>query len=175
MMVIPSATAVSDGMAVQSIARTPVSRASAVEETGTSWSPAPDVAPFEAGTQRFSAADWTSLERGLKQRFEAVSACLHELITGTSVPGFLRESPELAVALQKTLAPIAGISRTDILWGWFGTTDFSIDSNGETLVLDHDFSLPTGLERLAGAAAGVRQPRQPPAPPADPEPDRRSC
>lgn len=151
MMVIPSATAVSDGVAVQSIARTPVSRASAVEETGSTWNSTPDLASTEPEPFRFSTGGWNSLERGIKQRFEAVSACLYELVTGKSVPGFLRDSPELAVALQKTLAPIAGISRTDILWGWFGTTDFSIDSNGETLVLDHDFSLPTGLDRLAGA------------------------
>ncbi len=149
MMAIPATTAMSDGVAVQSVARTPVSRASAVEETGTDWGSAVDDRELDTETRRLSGADWSHLERGLKQRFEAVSACMQELVGGKSVPGFLRESPELAIALQKILAPIAEISRTDILWGWFGTTDLSLDPNGETLVLDHDFSLPTGLERLA--------------------------
>ena len=65
-----------------------------------------------------------------------------------------------AVAVQKVLAPIAGISRTDIFWGWFGTTDLSIDAEGQILVLDHDFSLPTGLERLvSGAESGAMNDR----------------
>jgi uncharacterized circularly permuted ATP-grasp superfamily protein len=155
MMTIPSATTVSDEVAVQSIARTPVSRASEVEETGSDWESGSRSAVAVDSSQIFSAHEWARLESGLKQRFEAVSACLQELSSGKTVPGFLRESPELAVAVQKVLAPIAGISRTDIFWGWFGTTDLSFDADGQILVLDHDFSLPTGLERLvSGSESG---------------------
>jgi len=160
MMTIPSTTTVSGEVAVQSDVRTPISRAGGVEETGREWEAGSSAAGTVDSFQTFSARDWAELEVGLKQRFEAVSACLQELATGKTVPGFLRESPELAVAVQKVLAPIAGISRTDIFWGWFGTTDLSIDAEGQILVLDHDFSLPTGLERLAsGAESGAMNDR----------------
>ncbi len=48
----------------------------------------------------------------------------------------------LAVAVQKVLAPIAPISRTgkiDIIWGWLGTTDLSVDgsrSNSSGVLLE---------------------------------------
>ncbi len=98
--------------------------------------------------QSLSASQWKLLERGIRQRFEAVSACLDEIVRLRSVPAFLKQCPFLTAQIGSMLTPLSEMSRSDIAWTWLGSTDVHFSCSGELTVLDHNFSLPTGMDCL---------------------------
>lgn len=107
--------------------------------------------PATEGSYRRALPDdkWQLLEQGLHQRFEAVSACMEEIVSRRNTPSFLKQSSYLPTAVATLLQPIDGTAPADVAWTWLGSTDIHWASTGELTVLDHDFSLPTGLEKLA--------------------------
>ena len=99
------------------------------------------------------------LDRGLWQRFEAISACLNEIVCGGRVPAYLRECGFLTSRIQAGLQPLTNSVRAEVAWTWFGSTDIHLKANGELTVFDQNFSLPTGLQALSSfAAEGQRLP-----------------
>lgn len=88
------------------------------------------------------------LERGLRQRFEAVNACLDVIVRERNVPEFLKTCGFIQSKIQAVLGPIMGSERSDVAWAWLGSADVQITRDGQLTVFDHNFSLPTGLDLL---------------------------
>jgi len=92
---------------------------------------------------------WRLLELGLKQRFDSVAACMDRIVSRGMIPAFLNGSDYLPKAMAAALGPVQGVTRCDVAWTWLVSTDLYWAPTGELTVLDHNFSLPTGLERLS--------------------------
>jgi uncharacterized circularly permuted ATP-grasp superfamily protein len=100
-----------------------------------------------------SSSQWSLLEQGLRQRFEAVNACLDEIVRGRRVPAYLRECGFLTSHIRASLGPLSDSLRSEVAWTWFGSTDIHLKANGELTVFDQNFSLPTGLQTLTSNSA----------------------
>lgn len=101
-----------------------------------------------------NATQWQLLEKGLRQRFEAINACLDEIVRGHRVPAYLRDCGFLTSRIRSSLGPLSDSLRSEVAWTWFGSTDIHLKANGELTVFDQNFSLPTGLQTLTSNAAG---------------------
>ena len=101
-----------------------------------------------------NAPQWQLLEKGLRQRFEAINACLDEIVRGRRVPAYLRDCGFLTSRIRSSLGPLSDSLRSEVAWTWFGSTDIHLKANGELTVFDQNFSLPTGLQTMASNAAG---------------------
>ena len=107
--------------------------------------------------QPVQSVSWDLVERGLMQRFEALQVLMERLAAGRALPASLQITGNSELGKQFRLLapgplnphrpPASGAS-----WTWFGATDLVLTPDGGIHVLDQDFSLPTGLERLAGAS-----------------------
>ncbi len=98
---------------------------------------------------------WRLLERGLRQRFEAVNACLSEIVRRRFVPGYLDDSAFMQEKIATALGPILGTNTNDLAWAWLGSTDVHLSRNGRLTVLDHNFSLPNGFDAFATLEAAT--------------------
>ena len=101
-----------------------------------------------------NSTQWQLLEKGLRQRFEAINACLDEIVRGRRVPSYLRDCGFLTSRILSSLGPLSDSLRSEVAWTWFGSTDIHRKANGELTVFDQNFSLPTGLQTLTLDAAG---------------------
>lgn len=99
-----------------------------------------------------NSAQWRLIEQGLRQRFEAINACLDEIVRGRRVPAYLRDCAFLTARIRSCLGPLFDTTRSEVAWTWFGSTDVHLKANGELTVFDQNFSLPTGLHALTSAA-----------------------
>ena len=93
---------------------------------------------------------WKFLEAGLQQRFQALAAFLQHLITEKRLPEFLQRlnSVGLESVCRQWLLPLGDLKAQNIPWTWFGATDLVLEADGSVVVMDQDFSHPSGLERL---------------------------
>jgi uncharacterized circularly permuted ATP-grasp superfamily protein len=98
-----------------------------------------------------SSSQWGLLDKGIRQRFEAVNACLDEIVRGRRVPVYLRECGFLTSRIRTSLGPLSDSLRSEVAWTWFGSTDIHFKANGELTVFDQNFSLPTGLQTLTSS------------------------
>jgi uncharacterized circularly permuted ATP-grasp superfamily protein len=120
----------------------------------------PAVPCFEASCrvqQSAPSVSWDLIERGLAQRFEALQVFMERIAGGRVLPASLQISTDSAIGGQlRRLIPGSfgsyAASQVGALWTWFGSTDLLLTADGSISVVDQDFSLPTGLERLSGAA-----------------------
>lgn len=101
-----------------------------------------------------NSSQWGLLEKGIRQRFEAVNACLDEIVRGRRVPSYLRECGFLTSRIRASLGPLSDSLRSEVAWTWFGSTDIHLKANGELTVFDQNFSLPTGLQTLTSSGVG---------------------
>jgi uncharacterized circularly permuted ATP-grasp superfamily protein len=109
-----------------------------------------------------SGVQWDQLGEGIKQRFEAMQIFMELLLKGRKLPESLR-IPVDSVLFRRMRHLAGGLSGHcrgpvgEAAWTWFGATDFALRPDGELCVVDQDFSLPSGLERLSevsGYSAG---------------------
>ncbi len=107
---------------------------------------------------RLTDSQWQLLERGLRQRFEAVTACMEELTRHQRVPHFLDRSKGWQSHWRMLAPAISRIERNDVPWAWFASSDIHLSASGELSVYDHNFSLPTGLDRLASVLTAANAP-----------------
>lgn len=95
-----------------------------------------------------SSVQWQFLEQGLRQRFQAINACLDEIVRGNRVPAYLAHCGFLTSRFHATLGPLSDSVRTEVAWAWFGSSDIHLTASGEFTVFDQNFSLPTGLQAI---------------------------
>lgn len=92
---------------------------------------------------------WTQIACGIRQRMEAVSACLDQVFMGRRLPEFLLQSSSVVRLLRRFTDQIGEVTRRSISWGWLASTDLYIAADGQIMVIDQNLSSPTGIELLA--------------------------
>jgi uncharacterized circularly permuted ATP-grasp superfamily protein len=107
------------------------------------------VAQGEGSAAKLDGSHWELLERGLRQRFAAVRACLDEIFCRQNIPSYLREFGFIEAQIKSLFGTVLNNSQPNAGWTWFGSTDVHLSSSGQLTVLDHNFSLPTGLDLLS--------------------------
>jgi uncharacterized circularly permuted ATP-grasp superfamily protein len=148
-------SALNAGSTLQATAITPVRTSSISNPEPMNTGFVPKISALPSGTQECSLGDdrLKDLSRGIQQRLEAVDAFLTDVTTHRNIPGFLRHHPlalKIAESIPRSLSGLTpGIGR----WSWLVSTDLYISGCGEAVIVDHNFSCPTGFERLAGLMA----------------------
>ena len=99
--------------------------------------------------QSLSFGEWAQIACGIRQRMEAVSACLDHVFMGRRFPEFLLQSSSVVRLLRTFTDQIGEVTRKSISWGWLASTDLYIAADGRIIVIDQNLSSPTGLELLA--------------------------
>jgi uncharacterized circularly permuted ATP-grasp superfamily protein len=92
---------------------------------------------------------WAQISCGIRQRMEAVSMCLNEVFSHATIPEFLSQSASFGRMLRPIMEQIGDVQRKSISWGWLASTDLHVDVSGEITVIDHNLSVPTGIELLS--------------------------
>lgn len=98
--------------------------------------------------QPLSFSQWAQISCGIRQRMEAVSACLNEIFTRAAIPRFLVQNASLVRTLRALTDQIGVVRRDFVCWGWLASTDLYVASDGEISVTDQNFSVPAGLKLL---------------------------
>lgn len=96
-----------------------------------------------------SFGQWAQIACGIRQRMEAVSACLDQVFKGRALPEFLVQNSAVVRLLRTFTNQIGEVTRQSISWGWLASTDLYIATNGRIMVIDQNLSSPTGIELLA--------------------------
>lgn len=109
----------------------------------------PAAASQNADCRSIGFGQWAKIAEGIRQRMEAVSACLNEIFVQRSIPAFLCQSPPLLRLLRRMSEQIGDVSRTSITWGWLASTDLYVANDGQILVMDQNLSAPSGMELLS--------------------------
>jgi uncharacterized circularly permuted ATP-grasp superfamily protein len=91
---------------------------------------------------------WAMISCGIRQRMEAVSACLDDVFRRSVVPQLPGENALVFRMLNGVADQIGGITRNSIAWGWLASTDLHVADDGQIMVMDHNLSVPSGLQRL---------------------------
>jgi len=140
--------------------RVPAFAASVVEHSGTRITNGHAAQDCASGNKFFSAnssveagqtlnfRQWAQISCGIRQRMEAVSACLNEVFRHSKIPEFLLQNSSIVRQLRTVAEQIGDIRRNSISWGWLASTDLHVASNGTVTVIDHNLSVPTGIELL---------------------------
>lgn len=108
------------------------------------------VACYQGNSLCLPEKTWKFLEAGLRQRFEALAAFLQQLCTEQRLPQFLQQLNSVALesVCRQWVLPLGDLKAQNIPWTWFGATDLVLEADGSVMVMDQDFSHPSGLERL---------------------------
>ncbi len=101
------------------------------------------------GEQSLNFSQWAQIACGIRQRMEAVSACLDQVFMGRGLPGFLLQNSSVVRLLRTFTDQIGEVTRKSISWGWLASTDLYIAADGQIVVIDQNLSSPTGIELLA--------------------------
>ncbi|MEJ7589981.1 MAG: circularly permuted type 2 ATP-grasp protein [Planctomycetaceae bacterium] len=101
------------------------------------------------GEQSLNFSQWAQIACGIRQRMEAVSACLDQVFMGRGLPAFLLQSSSVVRLLRTFKDQIGEVTRKSISWGWLASTDLNIAADGQIMVIDQNLSSPTGIELLA--------------------------
>ncbi len=91
---------------------------------------------------------WAQIACGIRQRMEAISACLDDVFRKRAVPDALLGNPSACKMLENLVGQIGPVSRNSISWGWLASTDLYMGRDGRITVVDQNLSVPTGLELL---------------------------
>lgn len=102
-----------------------------------------------ADYQSLSFGQWAQIACGIRQRMEAVSACLDLIFRGPALPEFLVQNSTVVRLLRASKGQIGEVTRKSISWGWLASTDLYVAADGRIVVIDQNLSSPTGMELLA--------------------------
>ena len=99
--------------------------------------------------QSLSFGEWAQIACGIRQRMEAISACLDQVFMGGALPESLLQNSSFIRLLRTFTDQIGEVTRKSILWGWLASTDLYIAADRRIMVTDQNLSSPTGIELLA--------------------------
>ena len=91
---------------------------------------------------------WARVACGIRQRMEAISACLDEVFKRSAIPDLMLSNRSICKMLENLIEQIGEVSRNSIPWGWLASTDLYVSSDGQITVIDQNLSVPTGMELL---------------------------
>jgi len=103
-----------------------------------------------AGSSRNSLCfrQWAQIACGIRQRMEAISACLDDVFKRRTIPDLLLGNRPVCKVLENFVAQIGEVTRDSITWGWLASTDLYVGNDGQVTVIDQNLSVPTGMELL---------------------------
>ena len=101
------------------------------------------------GERSVNFSQWAQIACGIRQRMEAVSACLDQVFMGRALPKFLLPNSSVVRLLGTFKDQIGEVTRKSIPWGWLASTDLYVAADGRIVVIDQNLSCPTGIEFLA--------------------------
>ena len=102
------------------------------------------------GIVNLSSTVWKELERGILQRNRAISAFLTDVITCGKLPRFLNAHHAAAGLCKSLPSSLLCIVPDSGVWSRLSSVDVFVNSSGQPMVMDQEFSCPTGMEKLAG-------------------------
>ena len=111
--------------------------------------PACEAAGVNAGAE-LGADIWMMLQEGVRQRHEAISAFLTDVITCCQLPRFLNSNHAAGRLCKGLPASLLGIAPDSGTWSRLTSVDVFMDCSGQPLVMDQELSCPSGLAKLAG-------------------------
>ncbi len=101
--------------------------------------------PFDIVPRIIDAAEWSVVERGLKQRIHALNAFIHDVYNDRKI---IRDGivPEWLIGSGKCfLGPCAGLQPRRGIWCHITGTDLVRDSSGQMYVLEDNLRCPSGV------------------------------
>jgi len=93
---------------------------------------------------------WVRLQSGLEQWFQAATCFLNSLQAGCRLPQEIDRllSDRRRQQLDRWRAVYSASRSRHVTWAWPGTVDLMLQADGSVQIMDCDFALPSGLERL---------------------------
>ena len=92
---------------------------------------------------------WAQIACGIRQRMEAISACLDDVFKRRAIPDLLLGNRPVCKVLENLVGQIGEVTRDSISWGWLASTDLYVGGEGQIKVIDQNLSVPTGMELLS--------------------------
>lgn len=91
---------------------------------------------------------WARIACGVRQRMEAISACLDDVFKRRALPDLLLGNRPVCKVLENLVGQMGEVTCDSITWGWLASTDLYVGSDDQITVIDQNLSVPTGLELL---------------------------
>jgi uncharacterized circularly permuted ATP-grasp superfamily protein len=101
--------------------------------------------PFDIIPRLVEAADWTTIERGLKQRIQALNLFINDIYHGQKIvkDGVVPEY--LIRSARHFLPPCVGLHPANGVWCHVTGTDLVRDRDGQIYVLEDNLRCPSGV------------------------------
>lgn len=106
------------------------------------------ILPFDIIPRIVTAAEWASLERGLKQRIHALNLFLQDVYGDRKIVKDGRISAELILSSKGFLEPCMGLQPPQGIWCHIIGTDLVRDRDGRWYVLEDNLRCPSGVSYM---------------------------
>jgi uncharacterized circularly permuted ATP-grasp superfamily protein len=101
--------------------------------------------PFDVLPRIVEAAEWATIERGLKQRIRALNLFIDDVYNGARILNDRVIPRELVLGASSYLAPCAGLKPPKGVWCHIVGTDLVRDRDGCFYVLEDNLRCPSGV------------------------------
>jgi uncharacterized circularly permuted ATP-grasp superfamily protein len=101
--------------------------------------------PFDVVPRIVEAAEWTTIERGLKQRIRALNLFIDDVYNGGRIFQDRVVPRDLVLGASSYLAPCAGLKPPNGVWCHIVGTDLVRDKDGRFYVLEDNLRCPSGV------------------------------
>lgn len=103
------------------------------------------IMPFDILPRVITASEWERLERGLKQRIEALNLFIHDIYNEKKVLKDKIIPADLVLSSECYLKPCEGLSPPKGIWIHITGTDLIRDRDGQFYVLEDNLRCPSGI------------------------------
>lgn len=104
--------------------------------------------PFDILPRILPGSEWQRLERGLKQRIEALNLFLHDVYNDQKILKDKVVPRELIESSKSFLKPCLGLTPPKGIWCHITGTDLIRGDNGEMMVLEDNLRCPSGVSYM---------------------------
>jgi uncharacterized circularly permuted ATP-grasp superfamily protein len=101
--------------------------------------------PFDIVPRIVAASDWSFIERGLKQRVQALNCFIDDIYHDQKIIGSGLVPADLIKSAKGYLKPCLGLSPPQGVWCHINGTDLVRDRDGQLYVLEDNLRCPSGV------------------------------
>ena len=101
--------------------------------------------PFDIVPRIVAASDWSFIERGLKQRVQALNCFIDDIYHDQKIIGSGLVPADLIESAKGYLKPCLGLSPPQGVWCHINGTDLVRDRDGQLYVLEDNLRCPSGV------------------------------
>lgn len=101
--------------------------------------------PLDAFPRTIAGAEWDAIERGLKQRLQALNLFIDDLYNARKILGDGIVPSELIDSSKNYLEPCKGFTPAHGVWANICGTDLVRDDKGDVFVLEDNLRVPSGV------------------------------